>query len=869
MVRKYKDGGIVESLFGNTQNWFNNLILSMFGSGGNPSAALNATAEDMIKTGAKNTIQGYKDFVFDPTDPVDYGLAALPGLKPAKAVAKKASETFKFPLVLQTPKKGLKITPTHLLDEAEGATPGAYRTINGLEYYVKRPETSLETTGELIGSTLWARLGLGGPKLQMINKTTLASKIIPNLIPSSPGYLRQYIGQAPNKIEGANNLAKALRQYINEALPTNALLGNSDTHGMNILFNKDTKKFENIDLGITALTAIGEEPAEYLFKQELTRRTRYLVEAMKDSGFNLRQTNDVLKNNGLSEISAESFKYSRSFNFSDNLTNRKSLTPQINKISSMLGFDLKKDISDPANVSAINARSNPFIKDIVKNNPELATWLNLNSNPKNLDSGMSGGLRELFGRLQEASKNPVMKYANGGLVGYNEGGPVKPKPRDPGGWDAQGNWHPTSYFKKPKETRRRLVIDSNTINMAATDPAAPWNKGGWAENSKDPEKRKNTWQMYGWKPSYIKEGEATSADIMNVAKTMAYFTPVIGAGTLIGDSASSFSKGDVAGGIFNAAGAALGGVGPKLFEKIGGFKPAQDFFNTLMKPVAAVAKPIIKVATPAAQAASNAAMRTAFRLGTVGIEQGSRSAATYVPSFMKSSMGALNTNNLDATQFVQPPKPKPEVDVAATALMRSLFGENHPEVLATKLPAVSRRKPAAVPKPKPNFLQILNQLAKEKLGNINPPKSVKKTVRDVSTLIAAKRFEMQTKNIPPILNPGKGTAPSLNAAEKMVEKMRLGKDMVLDIQTAKTDNEIAEMYDMESPYDVPDELLAGLRGSFRNPNAPGLKSMGGNVSGTIWNRDGLVTAEDIFIRLEDAYKGKGIAQRFTTQYMKL
>ena len=84
----YQDGGLVGSLFGDTQTWLNNLILSMFGSGGNPSAALNATSADAIKTGVKEGKNFTKDYIFDPTNPVDYAMAAIPGGKIVQGIGK-------------------------------------------------------------------------------------------------------------------------------------------------------------------------------------------------------------------------------------------------------------------------------------------------------------------------------------------------------------------------------------------------------------------------------------------------------------------------------------------------------------------------------------------------------------------------------------------------------------------------------------------------------------------------------------------------------------------------------------------------------------------------------------------------------------
>jgi hypothetical protein len=562
---------------------------------------------------------------------------------------------------------------------------------------------------------------------------------------------------------------------------------------------------------------------------------------MKSSGFNLRQTNDILKKNGLSEISREDFRYVSFLgagatglsNFTKNAQYKKSLTPQINKISKMLGFDLKKDISDPVNVAAIKAKSNPFIADMIKNNPELAKWMNLTSKTEDLESGMTGGLREMFFRLKDASNDPIQKFAKGGLVGYKDGGKVK-------SWDLK-------------------------------DPSAPWNQGDFKKFN-DYQTRKQYWAM----------SQPGSKEIVDAGKYVGYALPGVGAGLLAGDSATAFGKGDVAGGILNAAMAPAGIFGPLL----GTLKPVQKFFGALMKPVAAVAKPLIKIATPAVQAASNAAMRTAFRLGTVGIEQGSKSAATYLPSFMKSSMGALNTNNLDSTQFVQPLpiQPRRRVDVAGTNMMRAVYGENTP-TLYLNPPTKSRRKPPPPPEPKPNFLETIKNLAKDKaskLSNLNISKSIKKTVRDASTLIDAKRFDMQTRNVASVDVPWKELDAQLGRLATRVPNMKLGKGISLNIKGVTEPEEIADMFSFDDGY-VPDEMWAGLKGVFVNTNAKLYKdSQVGNFSGVLmkesastssvkdnFKRDEWFSMQDIYIELEKQYRGKNIAQRATTQMMAL
>jgi TP901 family phage tail tape measure protein len=837
----YKDGGIVESLFGNTQNWLNNVILSMFGSGGNPSAALNATAEDMTRTGIKEGQSFVKDYIFDPTNPVDIAMTAVPGLKPAKAVAKKAADALGFSLVLKPKVPTPELAKFNSLTSL-GATPGGIKKIDGKNYYVKKPSGQPDLVGEMLGSTIWNKLGLGGPKLQMVSPSLVASKIIPNLTESNATNMSKFIDDAPNKIVGANTLLSGLKDYVKNQLPANSLLGNVDTHSGNIMLDKKTGKFHNIDLGITNLSSYASSgPAKSVMYSDFGNRMHLTVEAMKRSGFNARQINDLFKKNGFSPLDEQTINspygpkgFNSSF-FENTRKKQKNFSQEIESISKILGFDLSKPIDHKTNAAVLDAKNNKLIQNMIKQNPELEQWLGLGGGKTGNTNALinwtvSQNLGRTFEYLQNAAKDPIFKYAEGGLVGYNEGGPVKPKPRDPGGWDAQGKWHPTSYFDNLKKMKREREL---------------------------------------YEAEQKRLGNPSGDDIMSVAKNMAYFTPVIGAGTLIGDSASSFSKGDVAGGIFNAAGAALGGVGPKLFEKIGGFKPVQDFFNTLMKPVAAVAKPIIKVATPAAQAASNAAMRTAFRLGAVGIEQGTRSAATHVPSFMKSTMvlennlPEINTNlkYINYSKYIKPTHPN--TNLYATNLLRERYGSDYPLVHFNSNPgAVSKR---VKPQQKTGFLETMAKIAKNKV--IKPVRTV---ARDAATLAAAKSFGMQTKNIPPLINTGKGTTPSLEAAKAMLPKMRIGKDNKLEMNAANSDYDLADMYDAEGLWEIPEELLVGLQGTIVNTRAAlyGDRKVG-SVSGNIFDADKGLTAQDIFVQLEEAYRGKGIAQRFTTQFIEL
>ena len=441
MVRKYKDGGIVESLFGNTQNWFNNVILSMFGSGGNPSAALNATAEDMTRTGIKEGQSFVKDYIFDPTNPVDIAMTAVPGLKPAKAVAKKAADSFGFPLVLKpkVPAPGLtKFTPMTSL----GINPGGIKKIDGKEYYVKTPSGQPNLVGEMLGSTIWNKLGLGGPKLQMLSSSVVASKIIPNLLDSSEENMSWIINEAPDKVVAANKLLAGLKDYVKNQLPVNALLGNIDTHTSNILLDPKTGKLHNIDLGITNLSSYATSPyssAKDVMNTELSERMRLITNAMEDSGFNAKQINDLLKKNGFSPLDdakVPNFGFSMMLDrpasfksFVDSRKKEKNFSKEIDSISKMLGFNLSKPLSHKTNAAAIDAKNNKLIQNMIKENPELEQWLGLSGGQAGSTNALtnwtvSQNLERMFKYLQNAAKDPIFKYANGGLVGYARGGMV-------------------------------------------------------------------------------------------------------------------------------------------------------------------------------------------------------------------------------------------------------------------------------------------------------------------------------------------------------------------------------------------------------------------------------------------------------------
>ena len=141
-------------------------------------------------------------------------------------------------------------------------------------------------------------------------------------------------------------------------------------------------------------------------------------------------------------------------------------------------------------------------------------------------------------------------YANGGLVGYKNGGGV----------------HPSQEY---------------ILSLPANDPRAPWNHGGWAKNGNNPAERKAYWQQWGYKPSYLKAGDPSSSDVMGVAKTGAYFIPGVGSATSFGDAGTSAENGDWLGAAWNASMGAASAWVPKALGFVGkGFNVAKDFVKT-------------------------------------------------------------------------------------------------------------------------------------------------------------------------------------------------------------------------------------------------------------------------------------------------
>jgi len=81
LVKGYKDGGPAKKdgtpvdIFFDPMGWISQLVSSMYGNGGNPAPYLNASAGSGMKGAAGNTLQAYKDWVFNPEDPLSWAMA--------------------------------------------------------------------------------------------------------------------------------------------------------------------------------------------------------------------------------------------------------------------------------------------------------------------------------------------------------------------------------------------------------------------------------------------------------------------------------------------------------------------------------------------------------------------------------------------------------------------------------------------------------------------------------------------------------------------------------------------------------------------------------------------------------------------------
>jgi hypothetical protein len=119
IVGRYKDGGLAD-IFSNPSGWLNQLIQSMFASGGNPTSYLNASAAAGSKGAAKATMEGYKNLVFNPEDPLSWAsllpigkltlLTKIPGFETMFAKSVAAGKTKTQPKTLGEAFDALNVT---------------------------------------------------------------------------------------------------------------------------------------------------------------------------------------------------------------------------------------------------------------------------------------------------------------------------------------------------------------------------------------------------------------------------------------------------------------------------------------------------------------------------------------------------------------------------------------------------------------------------------------------------------------------------------------------------------------------------------------------------------------------------------------
>jgi TP901 family phage tail tape measure protein len=286
-------------------------------------------------------------------------------------------------------------------EDALGGTPGGMRSLGGEQYYVKRLDSAPEAAMELLTSALFSAMGNRGPQLQLLNTRhhrVVASKIIPGLIESDRYSLSSWISEQPDPKIAAQEVAQALKRYLEKDVPFNAAIGNFDAHHQNILFDPIAKVFQNIDLGNSVVTGhrVRSDFTSSAY-DDVTRIKEDTLKAFSDV-LGPSRAKTIFKNTGMSpSIKGTSVAVDAS--------------SQIDEMASLLGFDLTQDF--PSSL-ATNPESNPFIKQMIAENPKLAKRLKfgeLSGRPFKEDAGHI--LRNLFNRLKQAKANPTYFYADG------------------------------------------------------------------------------------------------------------------------------------------------------------------------------------------------------------------------------------------------------------------------------------------------------------------------------------------------------------------------------------------------------------------------------------------------------------------------
>jgi TP901 family phage tail tape measure protein len=153
-------------------------------------------------------------------------------------------------------------------------------------------------------------------------------------------------------------------------------------------------------------------------------------------------------------------------------------------------------------------------------------------------------------------------------------------------------------------------------------------------------------------------------------------------------------------------------------------------------------------------------------------------------------------------------------------------------------------------------------------------KPIVKPFRDAKTLLLAKQYEKSLSEVPHISDLG---LPGADVQYRMfMDKMNLGKGNRIAQASAQVyPDEIAASLNISQ--DDLDGILALISGNIKNKN-----STIGTFNGAIrehmsptsshlnnYVRETRYSADDIYLELNKNFRGKGIAQKFTTQYMEL
>jgi TP901 family phage tail tape measure protein len=321
------------------------------------------------------------------------------------------------PLVLKAKDSDLGIDK--LGEDKLGAMPGGFRTVNGQNYYIKQTPNRSEATAELFASELAKSYGITSARMQMIsgglgssNLALLGSRTIGDLLPTSSTSLAKWIGEQPDQAAAAEQLLSAYKEYGLKDAPLNAAIGNMDTHAENVLFDTISKKMVNLDLGNSALTGFAGLP-DYrsLGFGDLTRLKGDSLEAIRQ----------YLPKNEIDKITRR-LGIGRG---ATSVTHPYDTSAQLREIERILGFDTSKT---SRSVSETNPASNPLIRKMIQENPELAGMLEFGKMSSTSGKTFQEALQTLFTRMKRANTDPTLFLKDGGLVKpkyFNAGGMVK------------------------------------------------------------------------------------------------------------------------------------------------------------------------------------------------------------------------------------------------------------------------------------------------------------------------------------------------------------------------------------------------------------------------------------------------------------